>query len=174
MKMTPNRPYLLRAFYEWIVDNNLTPYLVVDATIPGVRVPQQHVQNGQIVLNVNPSAVGNLVLGNDAVTFNARFGGSPFALNIPQRAVLAIYARENGAGTMFTAEEEDDDDFSEEELAELELVDDVSTPSLGLVAETTSAEMSSGHSADSESSPTEPDPTKSAAGKKGSHLRVIK
>ncbi len=173
MKMTPNRPYLLRAFYEWIVDNNLTPYLVVDATIPGVRVPQQHVQNGQIVLNINPSAVGNLLLGNDAVTFNARFGGSPFALNIPQRAVLAIYARENGAGTMFTAEE-DDDDLSAEELAELELEDEVSTPALGLVADTAAAETSAGSSAEVESSATEPEPTKPTGGKKVSHLRVIK
>ncbi|MFN6264262.1 MAG: ClpXP protease specificity-enhancing factor, partial [Chromatiaceae bacterium] len=102
MQMTPNRPYLLRAFYEWIVDNNCTPYLVVDATMPGVKVPLQHVKDGQIVLNISPGAIGNLLLGNDAVTFNARFSGNPFALYIPQRSVLAIYARENGAGTMFT------------------------------------------------------------------------
>ena len=106
MQMTPNRPYLLRAFYEWIVDNNCTPYLVVDATMPGVKVPLQHVKDGQIVLNISPGAIGNLLLGNDAVTFNARFSGNPFALYIPQRSVLAIYARENGAGTMFTPEEE--------------------------------------------------------------------
>lgn len=109
MKMTANRPYLLRAFYEWIVDNNCTPYLVVDATIERVKVPTQFIQNGQIVLNVTPSAVGNLQLGNDAVTFNARFGGQPFALYIPVNAVLAIYARENGAGTVFTLEEEEDE-----------------------------------------------------------------
>lgn len=109
MKMTANRPYLLRAFYEWIVDNNCTPYLVVDATVSAVKVPIQFVQNGQIVLNTAPSAVGNLQLGNDAVTFNARFGGQPFALYIPVNAVLAIYARENGAGTVFTLEEEEDE-----------------------------------------------------------------
>src|SRR5690606_29837695 len=107
MKMTANRPYLLRAFYEWIVDNNCTPYLVVDATVNAVKVPMQFVQNGQIVLNTAPSAVGNLQLGNDAVTFNARFGGQPFALYIPVNAVLAIYARENGAGTVLTLEEEE-------------------------------------------------------------------
>ncbi|HBN90521.1 MAG: ClpXP protease specificity-enhancing factor [Alteromonadaceae bacterium] len=107
--MTANRPYLLRAFYEWIVDNNCTPYLVVDATVSAVKVPMQFVQNGQIVLNTAPSAVGNLQLGNDAVTFNARFGGQPFALYIPVNAVLAIYARENGAGTVFTLEEEEDE-----------------------------------------------------------------
>lgn len=109
MKMTANRPYLLRAFYEWIVDNNCTPYLVVDATYELVKVPTQFIQNGQIVLNVAPTAVGNLQLGNDEVTFNARFGGQPFALYIPVKAVLAIYARENGAGTVFTLEEEEDE-----------------------------------------------------------------
>ncbi len=109
MKMTANRPYLLRAFYDWIVDNNCTPYLVVDATVQGVKVPMQFVQNGQIVLNTAPTAVGNLQLGNDAVTFSARFGGQPFALYIPLNAVLAIYARENGAGTVFTLEEDEDD-----------------------------------------------------------------
>ncbi|MDP5136669.1 ClpXP protease specificity-enhancing factor [Rheinheimera baltica] len=117
--MTANRPYLLRAFYEWIVDNSCTPYLVVDATANGVKVPTQFIQNGQIVLNVLPSAVGNLQLGNDAITFNARFGGQPFALFIPVSAVLAIYARENGAGTVFTLEEEEDEaEFFNSELAE--------------------------------------------------------
>ena len=107
--MSPNRPYLVRAFYEWIVDNDCTPYLVVDASYPQVKVPQQFVQNGQIVLNVLPSAVGNMQLGNEAITFSARFGGQPFALHIPVKAVLAIYAKENGAGTVFTLEEEEDD-----------------------------------------------------------------
>lgn len=116
-KMTPNRPYLLRAFYEWIVDNLCTPYLVVDATFPGVKVPQQFVQNGQIVLNILPSAIGNLQLGNELITFNARFSGQPFALSIPVKAVLAIYARENGAGTVFTLDE-DEEDATEELLAE--------------------------------------------------------
>lgn len=124
MKMTANRPYLLRAFYEWIVDNNCTPYLVVDATCHGVKVPTQFVQNGQIVLNTAPSAVGNLQLGNDAVTFNARFGGQPFALYIPVNAVLAIYARENGAGTVFTLEEEED----EAEIFSNSLDDDTPDP----------------------------------------------
>ena len=124
MKMTANRPYLLRAFYDWIVDNNCTPYLVVDATVPGVKVPTQFIQNGQIVLNILPSAVGNLQLGNDVVTFNARFGGQPFALYIPVQAVLAIYARENGAGTVFTLEEDEDD----AELLSAELTDDNEPP----------------------------------------------
>ncbi|KAB2824346.1 ClpXP protease specificity-enhancing factor [Aliivibrio finisterrensis] len=103
--MMPRRPYLLRAFYEWIVDNELTPHLVVDATMNGVRVPEEFVQDGQIVLNVAPHSVGNLEMGNEAVTFNARFGGRPHSLILPFYAIQAIYARENGAGTMFEPEE---------------------------------------------------------------------
>jgi len=149
MEMTSNRPYLLRAFYEWIVDNNCTPYLVVDATYPHVKVPTQHVQNGQIVLNISPGAVGNLQLGNDAVTFNARFGGQPFALYIPLRAALAIYARENGAGTMFTPE--DEVELADEELDDGEFIIDE----------------------DSNEQPTEPGPDDDKP-KKGNHLRVVK
>ncbi|EGU61810.1 ClpXP protease specificity-enhancing factor [Vibrio nigripulchritudo ATCC 27043] len=104
-KMTPRRPYLVRAFYEWLVDNDLTPHLVVDATLPGVRVPQEFIQDGQIILNIAPRAVGNLEMGNDAITFNARFGGRPHSVIAPLYAVHAIYARENGAGTMFEPEE---------------------------------------------------------------------
>lgn len=74
-KMTPRRPYMLRAFYDWLVDNDLTPHLVVAATLPGVRVPVEFVQDGQIILNIAPRAVGNLELGNEAITFSARFSG---------------------------------------------------------------------------------------------------
>lgn len=114
--MTPNRPYLLRAFYEWIVDNDCTPYLVVDAEYPETRVPQQFVQNGQIVLNLAPSAVAQMQMGNEVISCSARFGGHPFALHVPVRAVLAIYAKENGSGTVFTLDE--DDDFTHEDPTE--------------------------------------------------------
>lgn len=116
--MTPRRPYLLRAFYDWLVDNDLTPHLVVSATLPGVRVPEEFIQDGQIILNVAPRAVGNLELGNEAITFNARFGGRPHSVIVPLYAVEAIYARENGAGTMFEPEEAylvDSDETQEEE-----------------------------------------------------------
>ncbi|RCU49871.1 MULTISPECIES: ClpXP protease specificity-enhancing factor [Corallincola] len=99
--MTPSRPYLLRAFYEWLVDNNLTPHVVVDATVDAVKVPTQFVKHGQIVLNLAPHAVGQLELGNDAVSFSARFGGTPMSVYLPIESVTAIYARENGAGTVF-------------------------------------------------------------------------
>lgn len=117
--MTPRRPYMLRAFYEWLVDNELTPHLVVDATLNGVRVPTEFIQDGQIILNVAPRAVGNLELGNDCVSFNARFGGKPHSVLVPVYAVQAIYARENGAGTMFEQEEAYRLD-SDEELALLD------------------------------------------------------
>ena len=104
--MTSNQPYMLRAFYEWIVDNNLTPYIVVDANVPGTEVPQEHVRDGQIVLNISPSACGKLHMGNVDINFEARFGGVPRSLNVPCKAVLAIYAKENGAGTVFNIEDE--------------------------------------------------------------------
>lgn len=123
--MTPRRPYMLRAFYDWLVDNDLTPHLVVAATLPGVRVPEDFVQDGQIILNIAPRAVGNLELGNEAITFNARFGGRPHSVIVPLYAVQAIYARENGAGTMFEPEDaymgeiEEEDILVEEEQSSL-------------------------------------------------------
>lgn len=104
-KMTSSRPYFVRALYEWIADNSLTPYLVVQARAEGVEVPQQYVnKEGQIVLNIASRAVMNLQLGNDAVTFNARFGGIPTDIFVPCHAILGIYARENGQGMMFEPE----------------------------------------------------------------------
>ncbi|MFI4938519.1 MAG: ClpXP protease specificity-enhancing factor [Candidatus Berkiellales bacterium] len=107
--MTSSRPYLIRAFYEWIVDNQATPYIVVNAELPGVHVPQDYVENGRIVLNVSPGAVRDLMLANDHVSFNARFAGIAHDIYIPIRAVSAIYAKENGRGMVF--KEEDEDDF---------------------------------------------------------------
>ena len=109
-QLSPRRPYLLRAFYEWLLDNQLTPHLVVDVTLPGVLVPMEYARDGQIVLNIAPRAVGNLELANDEVRFNARFGGVPRQVSVPLAAVLAIYARENGAGTMFEPEAAYDED----------------------------------------------------------------
>ena len=102
--MTSTRPYLIRALYEWIEDNGLTPHILVDATAPGVIVPKQHVREGQIVLNINPAAVRDLRLGNEWIEFSARFGGVARAIQIPVGAVLAIYARENGQGMAFGEE----------------------------------------------------------------------
>ena len=104
-KASPKRPYLLRAYYDWLVDNNFTPYLVVDATYLGVNVPVEYVKDGQIVLNLSANATGNLQLTNDFIQFNARFKGVSRELYIPMGAALAIYARENGDGVMFEPEE---------------------------------------------------------------------
>ena len=123
--MGPNRPYLLRAFYQWLLDNDCTPHLVVNADIAGVQVPQEHVKDGQIVLNVAPHAIGDIEMSNERVTFSARFGGKPFQLNIPMVAVIAIYARENGAGTMFEDEDyyhQDNDQQPDNSLSPLSSV----------------------------------------------------
>lgn len=104
--MTSNRPYLLRAIYDWISDNDLTPYVLVDANFAGVRVPPQVIKNGQVVLNLAMRAVANLDLGNDWVSFQARFSGVSQSIQIPVPAVLALYAQENGQGMMFPAEED--------------------------------------------------------------------
>ena len=105
MAMTSSRPYMVRALYEWIVDNNCTPYILVDAHVPGVEVPQQHVnKDGQIVLNVAPTAVMDLLIRNEGVSFNARFGGIPTDIYVPSRGILGIYARENGQGMIFEPE----------------------------------------------------------------------
>lgn len=102
--MHSSRPYLIRALYQWLLDNDCTPYVVVDAERPGVVVPEQFVQNGQIVLNIGPGAVRELFMENDMVAFNARFGGQPMTVELPIDAIIAIYARENGVGMVFGQE----------------------------------------------------------------------
>ncbi|MFK3649333.1 ClpXP protease specificity-enhancing factor [Lysobacter enzymogenes] len=96
--MTSHRPYLLRALYEWIADNGMTPHLLVDATRPAVQVPSHAVKDGKIVLNVAARAVSHLEMGNDFIRFSARFGGVSHPVSVPVGAVLAIYARETGQG----------------------------------------------------------------------------
>lgn len=105
MSMTSSRPYFLRAVYEWILDNHYTPHILVDAHVTGTQVPQQHVnKEGQIILNISPSAIKDFLMDNTAVSFNARFSGVVNNLYIPCGAILGIYARENGQGMMFEPE----------------------------------------------------------------------
>jgi len=104
MNMTSNKPYLIRAIYDWIVDNNLTPYVLVNAEYPGVEVPQEHVNNGKIVLNISPQACRGLHLDNDKIVFTARFSGLTVQIFVVPAAVLAIYAKENGRGMEFGEE----------------------------------------------------------------------
>jgi stringent starvation protein B len=113
--MTPLKPYLIRSIYEWIVENDCTPHLLIDATNKHAVLPVQFIEDGKIVLNVRPAAVDSLSLDNDEISFNARFGGRPMHIIAPVKAVLAIYAKENGKGMVFDAElgdEGDDDDAS--------------------------------------------------------------
>lgn len=103
--MTSNRPYLVRALYEWILDNQFTPYLLVDAGSRDAVLPSQFAEDGKIVLNISPSAVRGLVLGNERISFNARFGGVAMDVALPAEAVMGIYARENGRGMLFPEDE---------------------------------------------------------------------
>ena len=116
MNLSPTRPYMARAIYEWIVDNNLTPYLLVDATRPNTLVPEQFIQDGQIVLNIVPHAVHALNIGNEAISFSARFGGVSRDLYVPIEAVLGIYARENGQGLFFDPNEYANTQMVEDEV----------------------------------------------------------
>lgn len=104
VKMSSNKPYLVRAFYDWISDNDLTPYIIVDVSVYGVLVPMTYVNDGQIVLNVAASAVGTIALGVDAIEFSARFGGKLEHITVPYGAIATIYAKENGAGTSLQIE----------------------------------------------------------------------
>jgi len=106
LPMTSQRPYLLRAIHAWVVDNDMTPHLLVDATLPGVRVPPGVVRDGKVVLNIADRAVARLELGDDFITFSARFGGVSQTVRVPVDAVLAIYARETGLGMAMPAEPE--------------------------------------------------------------------
>ena len=162
-KMTPIRPYLLRSHYEWLLDNDLTPHIVVDAHVVGVYVPQQFVQDGQIVLNIAPSAVVAFELNNTALSFNARFGGVPFDVYVPMAAIVAIYARENGAGTMFEPEQAYIEQAEQANIAaETEQVEDKPAPLLSSAPSLVSATDAT----------TGSEPAKSSKGKPT--LRVIK
>ncbi len=105
--ITSRRPYLLRAMHEWMTDNDQTPHLVVQAEAESVRVPRQYVREGKIVLNISYGATAGLLMKNDAISFSARFGGTPFDVYVPLAAVLGIYARETGEGMVFAETDEE-------------------------------------------------------------------
>ena len=149
--MTSQRPYLLRALYAWISDNGMTPHLLVNAQVPGVRVPAHTIKDGQVVLNIADRAVAHLDMGNDSIRFSARFGGVNQPVVVPVLAVLAIYARETGQGMalpedVFTGATDVDADSDEATL------------------EPTSASTSTPQSQQAGSD----------ASKRGSHLRIVK
>ena len=156
--MTSHRPYLLRALYEWIADNGMTPHLLVDAIRPGVQVPSHAVKDGKIVLNIAERAVSHLEMGNDAIRFSARFGGVSYPVSVPVQAVLAIYARETGQGMALP---DDIHAAGDEGEVEVELADESPTPALSAV-------------------PSEPAPDDDGEGpqtptpRRGGHLRIVK
>ncbi len=106
MIMKSRRPYLVRASYEWILDNDCTPYVLVNAMADDVVVPRQYVKDDQIILNLSPGAVVELLMTNEALQFNGRFAGVPMDVYVPMSAVMGIYARENGQGMFFDLEED--------------------------------------------------------------------
>jgi len=108
MQLPSNKPYLLRAIYDWVVDNDATPHVLLLADNPQVIVPNQFVENGKIILNISPSAAQNLLIDEDGMSFSARFGGKPYNIYSPMGAVLALYASENGEGLTFEPEDFED------------------------------------------------------------------
>lgn len=129
VKMSSNKPYIVGAFYDWISDNDLTPYIVVDVSVYGVLVPMAYVADGQIVLNIASSAVGTIALGESAIEFSARFGGKLEHITVPYGAIAAIYAKENGAGTSLAIEHPSDDEIVVEDES-----DSKAKPSLSTVS----------------------------------------
>lgn len=166
-RMSSHRPYLLRALVEWINDNDLTPHILVDATVPGVQVPPTAVHDGRVILNIAERAVARLHIDNEEVAFSARFGGVSQVVRVPIAAILAVYARENGQGMALpddlpVAEE----DLSEEEL-ELELGGEPAAPAAG-------PQLSAVPGGISDDGPGDDDPPPPSEPGKRPFLRVVK
>lgn len=182
--MTPNRPYLLRALFDWICDNNCTPYLLVDATLEGVEVPQEHVSGGRIVLNASGTAVANFDISNDAVTFSTRFSGRDTWISVPMPAVLAIYAKETQDGMTFAPADYPDRKQRAEYLVEAddEAADDenklkADSPASSQVASPQeSSPPATSRDGDGSKEPSKKQAKTSGKDKKrsGSHLKVVK
>ncbi len=160
--MTSHRPYLLRALYEWIADNGMTPHLLVDATRQGVQVPVHAVKDGKIVLNIAERAVSRLEMGNDAIRFSARFGGVSYPVSVPVQAVLAIYARETGQGMALPDDIHPSAEEGEVDLeVDADLSDDAPAPTLSAVPNDPAPDGDG----DGPQSPTP---------RRGGHLRIVK
>jgi stringent starvation protein B len=128
MEMTSNKPYIVKAFYDWLSDNDLTPYISVDVSVYGVLVPMTYVNDGQIILNISSSALGTISMGSASIEFSARFGGKLEHISVPYGAISAIYAKENGAGTSLAIEHiEEVADIVEEPVSPLSSVSSVSS-----------------------------------------------
>lgn len=180
MSMTPKRPYLLRAFYEWIVDNNMTPHILVDARSSEVSVPRQFVKDGNIVLNVSMTAANNLMMDNDKMTFNARFSGKAFSIWLPMWSIMAIYSRETQEGISFPPGEyaESTQFLPEEDQEQTQGTAPAPVISLAAVAGTAvpEADVDDGAGEDSsdDDGQDEPPPPPKPTAKKRPALRVVK
>ena len=168
--MTPSRPYFVRAIFDWVVDNNCTPYLSVFAGFPTVEVPLEFVEDDHITLNISPSAVIDFHFDNDAISFKARFSGVSRGLYIPMGAIVGLFAKENGHGMGFPDEpfyEAQAENLAEDVGAEK---DTVKQP-LGVVPESEVSELDAGGKDEDTSGKGKPEkPKKSNV----SHLKVIK
>lgn len=173
MDMTPTRPYFVQAIFDWILDNELTPFLSVSAEYPSTEVPFDFVEDGQITLNISPSAVHNFYLDKEAISFQARFSGASMSVYVPMGAIIGLYAKENGHGMAFPEEQ------YYLELAEKLMDQDDALSVVAAVDE----EESLASELDSDAPESEPEASKPEASKaksdskgkaKGSHLRVIK
>jgi stringent starvation protein B len=149
------KPYLIRAIYEWAMENGFTPQILVDAQVSGVDVPEGYVNEGKIVLNIQNQAVQHLELGNELVSFSARFGGVPVQISVPVDAVLAIYTRENGDGLSFVSKDPNVETEGEESQEE-------------------SREESREESPESDSGDDGGPDTDGSGPKRGSHLKLVK
>ncbi len=157
-QMTSHRPYLMRALYEWVVDNGMTPHVLVDAQMPGVTVPRHAVKDGRIVLNIADRAVTRLDIGNDALRFTARFGGVSQTVNVPLYAVIALYARETGQGMALP---------SEPTIDAAPLGNQAQPPALAAATDAPATASPNAPDDDGPGGPAEPP-------KRGNHLRIVK
>ena len=183
--MTSSQPYLIRAIYEWIVDNDLTPYLMVDAKKRGTIVPEDYLDElGRIILNISPNATSGLLMTNEEVTFSARFSGQSMGIVVPTYSVRAIYARENGQGMMFNENDEPAQDVAKKR-ASLEAIEGTGTHGVTVKRKrqkdgnknsnkesAATCEASSSGAKAEESGPDKPAPKKGKKG--GPHLKVVK
>ena len=164
--MTSHRPYLLRALYEWIADNGMTPHLLVDATRPSVQVPMHAVKDGKIVLNIAERAVSRLDMSNDTIRFSARFGGVSHSVSVPVGAVLAIYARETGQGMALP-----DDALASDDDEAFESADSIDSAESGPATLSAVPSAPGDHEdggGDGDDGPASPTP------RRAGHLRIVK
>ena len=165
-QMSSQRPYLLRALYEWIADNGMTPHVLVNAAMPRVRVPRHAVKDGRIVLNIADRAVAKLEMGNEAIRFTARFAGVSQTVSVPLEAVIAIYARETGQG-MALPEEAHADSASSSASGPMATGPIATGP---VAVESDGGDPQTVEDGDDDNGPDRP----SEPPKRGSHLRIVK